>query len=63
LEKAIGQPDAAYKVRHLKMGIRVTGSLCSCDEAVATNVLVCICNLITFNEGDYLCNDFFNKWS
>lgn len=41
LEKAIGQPDAAYKVRHLKMGIRVAGSLCSCDEAVATNVLVC----------------------
>jgi hypothetical protein len=44
LEKAIGQPDAAYKVRHLKMGIRVAGSLCSCDEAVATNVLVCKLN-------------------
>ncbi|XP_071177036.1 protein virilizer homolog isoform X2 [Mytilus edulis] len=39
LEQVISQPDAAYKVRHLKMGIRVAASLCSCDEAVATNVL------------------------
>ena len=61
LEKAIGQPDAAYKVRHLKMGIRVAGSLCSCDEAVTTNVLVCKSILIALNEKMYLCIDFFNK--
>jgi hypothetical protein len=40
LNKAVAQPEAAYKVRHLKMGIRVAGALCMCDSYVAFQLLV-----------------------
>jgi len=40
LNKAMAQPETAYKVRHLKMGIRVAGALCSCDSYVAFRMLV-----------------------
>ena len=40
MERAMAQPETAYKVRHLKMGIRLAGMLCSCDSYVAFHMLV-----------------------
>lgn len=40
LKKGIAQPETAFKVRHLKMGIRLAGALCSCDSQVASMVVV-----------------------
>lgn len=39
LKKGIAQPETAFKVRHLKMGIRLAGALCSCDSQVASMVV------------------------
>ena len=38
--KAMAQPESAYKVRHLKMGFKLAGSLCSCDSNVSVQCLV-----------------------
>lgn len=38
--KAMAQPESAYKVRHLKMGFKVAGALCSCDSSIALQCLV-----------------------
>ena len=40
VEKAMAQPVTAYKVRHLKMGIRLASSLGQCDAHVALSCLV-----------------------
>lgn len=40
VNRAVAQPETAYKVRHLKMGIRVAGTLCSCDSYIAFRMLV-----------------------
>ncbi|KAK3591349.1 hypothetical protein CHS0354_040310 [Potamilus streckersoni] len=39
VDKAMAQPESAFKLRHLKMGIRLTGALCCCDEEVAIRIL------------------------
>ncbi|KAL3859118.1 hypothetical protein ACJMK2_009350 [Sinanodonta woodiana] len=39
VNKAMIQPESAFKLRHLKMGIRLTGALCCCDEEVAIRIL------------------------
>ena len=38
--KAMAQPVTAYKVRHLKMGIRMAGALGQCDSYVTLRCLV-----------------------
>ena len=40
LELAIKQPEVVYKVRHLKMGVRLTAALTSCDSYTAFRILV-----------------------
>ena len=40
LSKALEQPEAAFKVRHFKMGARLAGALCSCDSYIAFRMLV-----------------------
>jgi hypothetical protein len=42
VDKAMAQPETAYKVRHLKMGIRLAAALSSCDNALTRTVLVSI---------------------
>lgn len=37
---AMAQPERAYKVRHLKMGFKLAGALCSCDSEVTLQCLV-----------------------
>uniref|UniRef100_A0A0L8HH29 Virilizer N-terminal domain-containing protein n=1 Tax=Octopus bimaculoides TaxID=37653 RepID=A0A0L8HH29_OCTBM len=39
LKKAITQPETAFKVRYLKMGIRLASSLCCCDSFVASKAV------------------------
>jgi hypothetical protein len=39
-DKAMAQGETAYKVRHLKMGIRLTAALCSCDSYIAFRMMV-----------------------
>lgn len=38
--KAMAQPESAYKVRHLKMGFKLAGALCSCDSNIIVQCLV-----------------------
>jgi len=45
LNRAMCQPATPYKVRHLKMGIRVAGALCACDSYIAFRMLVGTCQL------------------
>ena len=40
IEKALEQPLTAYKVRHLKMGVRVVAAFCCCDKYIAFRMLV-----------------------
>ena len=40
LDKAMAQPETAYKVRHLKMGIMMAGVLCTCDSYTSFRMLV-----------------------
>ena len=40
IQKAMLQPEPAYKIRHLKMGIRAAGCLCLCDSYIAFRMLV-----------------------
>ena len=40
--KATAQPESTYKVRHMKMGFKVTAAMCTCDSDVALKVLVSI---------------------
>jgi len=40
--KAMAQPESAYKVRHLKMGFKLAGAMCSSDGNVALQCLVSI---------------------
>ena len=42
INKAMAQPETAFKVRHLKMGIRLAALLCSADSYVAHRMLVCM---------------------
>ena len=42
LDKAIQQPETAHKVRHIKMGIKLTAALCTCDSFIAFRMLVCL---------------------
>lgn len=37
---AMKQPEAAFKVRHLKMGISLSTALLQCDSTVAMMLLV-----------------------
>ena len=46
VEKAIAQPETAYKVRHIKMGIRLAGALCMCDDQVTLNLMVSKLNIV-----------------
>ncbi|CAH1802876.1 unnamed protein product, partial [Owenia fusiformis] len=39
LEKAMLQPSTPFKVRHLKMGVNLTGALAVCDTSVALRLL------------------------
>ncbi|XP_056008740.1 protein virilizer homolog isoform X5 [Ostrea edulis] len=39
-EKAMNQPESAFKIRHLKMGITLAGALCTCDADVCVQALV-----------------------
>ena len=39
-EKAMNQPESAFKVRHLKMGITLAGALCACDSDICVQALV-----------------------
>lgn len=38
--KAMAQPESAYKVRHLKMGFKLAGAMCSTDSNIALQCLV-----------------------
>ena len=38
--KAMAQPESAYKVRHLKMGFKLAGALCTCDPSITIKVMV-----------------------
>ncbi|XP_078337705.1 protein virilizer homolog isoform X3 [Crassostrea virginica] len=38
-EKAMNQPESAFKVRHLKMGITLAGALCACDSDICVQAL------------------------
>lgn len=40
LGKAVGQPETAHKVRHLKMGIKLAGSMCTCSRDILLRCLV-----------------------
>ena len=40
LDKAMAQPETAYKVRHLKMGIMMASVLCTCDSYTSFRMLV-----------------------
>ncbi len=40
LERAMAQPETAYKVRHLKMGVTLAGVLCTCDSYTSFRMLV-----------------------
>ena len=40
LEQAVTQPESAFKVRHLKMGIKMAGSLCSLSAEISNKLLV-----------------------
>ena len=46
--KAMAQPESTYKVRHLKMGFKVTAAMCSCDSDIAVRVLVRIIAYVLF---------------
>ncbi|KAJ8303301.1 hypothetical protein KUTeg_019697 [Tegillarca granosa] len=37
--KAMSQPESAYKVRHLKMGIKLAGSMCCCDPEITVKCI------------------------
>jgi hypothetical protein len=39
-EKAIAQPENKYKLRHLKMGIKLVGCLSSCDANICWKIMV-----------------------
>ncbi|XP_064611731.1 protein virilizer homolog [Liolophura sinensis] len=39
LSKAIDQPETVFKVRHLKMGIKLCGSLASCDPSISNKLI------------------------
>ena len=45
VEKAMKQPKTAYIIRHLKMGIRMAGSMCGCSKDIASKMMVNIQNL------------------
>ena len=40
LGAAIAQPETAYKVRHLKMGVRLSGALCCCNSDITVQLMV-----------------------
>jgi len=40
LNRAMQQPDATFKVRHLKMGITMVSALFTCDEEISLYLLV-----------------------
>ena len=40
VSKAMAQPKTAYKVRHLKMGVRLAGALLQCDDYIALGLMV-----------------------
>ena len=42
LSAAIAQPETAYKVRHLKMGVRLSGALCCCNSDITVLLMVSI---------------------
>ena len=42
LSAAIAQPETAYKVRHLKMGVRLSGALCCCNSDITVQLMVSI---------------------
>ena len=39
-DKARVQPESAFKVRHLKIGIKLAGTLCVCDADITSKLLV-----------------------
>lgn len=39
-EKAMNQPESAFKIRHLKMGTTLAGALCTCDPDICIQALV-----------------------
>ena len=41
-EKAMQQPEATFKIRHLKMGITLATALLSCEPSVTMTLLVSI---------------------
>jgi len=50
LDKAMSQPATPYKVRHLKMGVRVAGALSACDSYIAFRMLVCVCLYLSIHQ-------------
>lgn len=38
-EKAMNQPESAFKIRHLKMGTTLAGALCTCDPDICIQAL------------------------
>ena len=38
---AMTQPEAAFKIRHLKIGMKLAGLLCAQEESIALMLLVC----------------------
>ena len=40
LDAAIAQPETAYKVRHLKMGVRLSDALCSTNSDITLQIMV-----------------------
>lgn len=49
LDVAMAQPETAYKVRHLKMGVMMAGVLCTCDPYTSFRMLVCMLYLFPAN--------------
>ena len=45
--KAMSQPERAFNVRHLKMGVRLAGALLQCDDEVAMGLLVSAATILS----------------
>ena len=39
MSKAMAQPETAYKVRHIKMGVRLVSALCTTDSNILNKML------------------------
>ena len=59
VSKAMAQPKTAYKVRHLKMGVRLAVALLQCDDYIALGLMVGFCSTEMMRKKSTLCLYFF----